>query len=178
MAKSNFHALDINFITALDGEEEFIQQVSDGFVTSPWYTNIVYVLQHLQAPPSLKKTKEIFLKLKSIKFCILDQALYWEDVGGILLNCLLEDEKDKMMEEFHEGDCEGHCFLKNTKNKISRASFYLPTLFSDVHKRVSTYHQCHIFERKKETFAFAFEAYFSTSTFSTVGFGFYWGDSS
>jgi len=76
MAKSNLHTLDINFITALDGEEKSVQQVSESFVTSPWYTNIVYVLQHLQAPPDLKKTKERFLKLKSVKFYIL----LWADM--------------------------------------------------------------------------------------------------
>jgi len=58
----------------------------------------------------LKKTKVRFLKLKALKFCILDEALYWKDVGGILLNCLLKDEEDKIMEEFHQGDCGGHVY--------------------------------------------------------------------
>jgi len=110
MDKSNLHALNINFIIALDGDEEYVRQGSKIFVISPWHTNIFYVLQHLQAPPGLTKTKARFLKLEVVKFGILDQALYWKDAGGILLSCLLEDEVDKMMEEFHKGDCGGHIF--------------------------------------------------------------------
>jgi len=70
----------------------------------------------------------------------MDQALYWKDVGGILLNYLLEDEADKMMEEFHKGDHREHIFLKTTINKILRACFYYPTFFADVHKMVCTFH--------------------------------------
>lgn len=97
MAESNFHALDINFVAALEQEDLATPKVSENFVTSPWCVDIVYVLQNLQASPSLRKTKAIFLKLKVVKFYILDQALYWKDVGGILLNCLLKDEEDKIM---------------------------------------------------------------------------------
>jgi hypothetical protein len=42
-----------------------------------------------------------------MKFFILDGNLYWKDVGGILLNCLMKDEADKVMQEFNEGDCGG-----------------------------------------------------------------------
>lgn len=84
----------------------------------------MYVLQNLQAPPCLTKTKARFLKLKGVKFCILDQDLYWKDSRGILLNYLLKDEADKIMEEFHQGDCGGHLYWKGTKNKILRAAFY------------------------------------------------------
>jgi hypothetical protein len=97
MVESNFHALDINFIAALDEQEEQkTPKVSEAF-TSPWYTYFIFVLHHLQAPLVLTKTKDRFLKLKSMKFVILDGNLYWKDVGGILLNCLLKDEENKFM---------------------------------------------------------------------------------
>jgi hypothetical protein len=59
-----------------------------------------------------------------MKFCILDDNLYWKDAGGILLKFLLKDEKDKVMQEFHEGYCGGHLNWNTIANKILRARFY------------------------------------------------------
>lgn len=81
MAESNCQALDINL-----------------FLDSPWYTVIIFVLLNLQAPPGLSRTKGGFLKMKSMKYCIIDNALFWKDNGGILLNCLLKDEADTVMQ--------------------------------------------------------------------------------
>ena len=44
MVESNLHALDINFIVSQDSEEEVVQPVSERFISSPWYTYIIYVL--------------------------------------------------------------------------------------------------------------------------------------
>jgi hypothetical protein len=109
-------------------------------------------LHNLQAPPGLTKTKARFLKLKALKYCILDGNLYWKDVGGIFLNCLLKDEADKALQDFHEGDCGGHLSWKTTANKILRAGFYWPTLFADVHKKVTSCHKCQVFEGKRKLF--------------------------
>ena len=94
MAKSNLHVLDINLITTLSNEEEDVTliQVSDMFLSSPWYSDIIYVLKHLNPPPGMTKSKGRSLKLKYSKYYILDSALYWKDPGGVLLNCLVENE--------------------------------------------------------------------------------------
>ena len=87
--------LGINFIDEVSYQsekEEVILPVSEIFSNSPWYQDIVYVLQHLQAPPDLAKDKARHIKLKAITFCIIENALYWKDPGGILLNCLVEEE--------------------------------------------------------------------------------------
>jgi hypothetical protein len=98
MAESNFQALDINFLAAADEQGEMVTpSVREVFLNSPWYADLIFVLQNLQAPPSLTKTKARFLKLKSLKFCILEGNLYWKDPVGILLNCLLKDEADKVL---------------------------------------------------------------------------------
>ncbi len=88
--------------------------------------------------------------MKSLKFFIIDNALFWRNHGGILLNCLLKGESDKVLQEFHEGDCGGHLYWKTTTDKILRASFYWPTLFTDVKKFVTTCHKCQIFEGKEK----------------------------
>jgi hypothetical protein len=76
--------------------------------------------------------------------------LYWKDPGGILLNCLLEDELKKAIKEFHKGNYGGHHYWKTTVQKILRARFYWTTIFSDIYKEVSNYHECHIFDGKRK----------------------------
>ena len=148
MTETNCQALDIN---ELDNEQEMATpQISQAFLDSPWYTDIIHVLLNLQAPPGLSRTKRRFLKMTSLKYCILDSTLFWKNHEGILLNCLLKDEIDKVLNEFHAGDCGGHLYWKSTADKILRAGFYWPTLFSDVKKFVTTCHKCQIFEGKRK----------------------------
>ena len=94
MAESNLHALEINLIAAMseENEESSLTQVSEIFVLSPWYSDIVYVLQKFSPPPGMAKNKIRTLKLKAAKFCIMNNMLYWKDLGGVLLNCLVEEE--------------------------------------------------------------------------------------
>jgi hypothetical protein len=125
MAESNFHALDINFLAAANGpEEQATPNIKEAFLNSPWYVDLIFVLQNLQAPPGLTKTKAIFVKLKALKFCILESNLYWKDPGGILLNFLLKYKDNKFLQDFHAGDCGGNLRWKTTANKILRPSFY------------------------------------------------------
>jgi len=148
MTETNCQALDLN---ELDNEQEMATpQISQGFLDSPLYTDIIHVLLNLQAPPGLSRTKRRFLKMTSLKYCILDSTLFWKNHEGILLNCLLKDEADKVLNEFHAGDCGGHLYWKSTADKILRARFYWPTLFSDVKKFVTTCHKWQIFEGKRK----------------------------
>jgi hypothetical protein len=101
MAQSNFDLLGINFIAYFSLDAEPTPQVSQKFLSSPWYSDIIYILHNLQAPPELSKNKAIFFKLKEEKLCIIDGFLYWKDPGGVLLNFLLEDEEKRNMKKFH-----------------------------------------------------------------------------
>jgi hypothetical protein len=89
-------------------QEEKVAQVPQHFIDSPWYTDIIYMLENLQVPLGVSKTKSRFLKLKAAKFYILDNSLYWKGLGGILLSCLLEDDAKRAIQEFHKGDYGGH----------------------------------------------------------------------
>jgi hypothetical protein len=80
-------------------------QVSKNYSSSPWYRDVIYFLQHLECPPYLKNMRARSLKLKSIKFCILNQNLYWRDPAGILLKCLDEDESKQVTTDMHKGVC-------------------------------------------------------------------------
>ena len=48
MDESNCRALDINFIGALDDQEEMATpQINEPFTDSPWYADIIFVLRDL-----------------------------------------------------------------------------------------------------------------------------------
>ena len=151
MVESNFQALDINMVDVLEEiEESDAPVIEETFLNSPWYANIIYVLLYLNTPPSLSKTKARFLKQKSLSFCILDGVLYWKNVVGILLKCLLEDDAGKIMHEFHDGECGGHLYWKATANKILRSGCYWPTLFPNTQNLVMSCHKCQIFDGKRK----------------------------
>eukprot|EP00253_Pinus_taeda_P026384 PITA_26384 len=156
MAKSNLHALDINLITAMSNENEEGSsiQISKMFTLSPWYSDIIHVLKNLSPQPSITRNKTRTLKLKVAKFCILNSALYWKNPSAVLLNCLLEKEPKKVMEDFHKGDCGGHIFWKSTTNKILRAGYYWLTFFADAYKMVKHCHKCPIFKGKQKLHPF------------------------
>eukprot|EP00253_Pinus_taeda_P004846 PITA_04846 len=119
MVESNLYVLDFNLIAAMSKEDEENQsaQVSGIFLLSPWYSDIVYVLQNMSSPPRMVKNKSRTLKLKAAKFCIMKDALYWKDPAGVLLNCLVEEEVKQVMEEFHKGDCEAIFSGKQQRTK-------------------------------------------------------------
>lgn len=76
MAETNFQALDINMIHALNEQEEMeTLPIEEAFLNSPWCADILYVLFNLNDPLGLSKTKAICLKLKAVNFCILEKVL-------------------------------------------------------------------------------------------------------
>ena len=148
MVESNCDVLGINFLAKYSDNvvKKKHNYVCPYFQASPWYKGILYVLQNLQDPPKLNQVHARAVKLKDLKFFILNNYLYWKDLGGVLLNCLLEDGVKAKIQEFHEEDCGGHIYQKVIAHKILREGFCWPTLFLYVYKDVSTCHQCQIFE--------------------------------
>ena len=150
MVEIGVNDVDINFLDICTVAEEGHQKpdVSKDFLASPWYKDVIYVLKNLQAPPELTGTKARSVKLKSSRYIIINRFLYWKDPGGILLNCLLENEVREKIDEFHKKNCGGNLYWKTTAYKILRVGFYWPALFTDVYKEVSTCHECWISEGK------------------------------
>jgi hypothetical protein len=60
------------------------------------------------------------LKLKSIKYYLVDQILYWKDRLGVLLRFLDPQEAQKIMSKFHDSLCGGHHYWRTTAYKILR----------------------------------------------------------
>ena len=66
----------------------------------------------------------------------MENKLYWKDPTGILLKCVDEEEAQRIMIEMHAGTCGGYLYWKYTTNKILKAGYYWPTLFSDVYAKI------------------------------------------
>jgi hypothetical protein len=125
LSDSNYKALELHH-TFNQSDVPMMQvgkdtmQVLDQYSLSPWYRDIFYFLQHLECPPELEKSKTRSLKLKVVKFCIINQNLYWKDPAGILLKCLDEDESKHVITYMHRGVCGGHQHWKSTTLNISK----------------------------------------------------------
>ena len=78
------------------------------YLDSPWCEKNVYFLLHLQCPPNMNKNEYRSLKLKSLKYVLIDQVLYWKDPGGILLKCLNRSKDDVFTTKLHGDACGGH----------------------------------------------------------------------
>ena len=83
-----------------------------------------------------------------MKYVLIDQILYWKDLGGILLKCLEKSKVDAIILELHSGVCGGHKYWKATAFKILRAGYYWPTLFSYVYHQVRSCVECQKFAGK------------------------------
>jgi hypothetical protein len=65
-----------------------ISHVSPNLAECTWYKTIIHFLQKLWPPDGLEKNKVRDFKLKEIKYCHIDQVLYWKYPLGVLLKCL------------------------------------------------------------------------------------------
>ena len=63
-------------------------------------------------------------EIQLIKYCIVDEKLYWKDPLGFLLSCLVETKIEKVIDDFHEGVCGGHRAWRDTDYKILRVGYY------------------------------------------------------
>ena len=109
MAKENCELLGINFTcvnsanlqteveTEVVQDQNDIQQVADNLSSCEWYLGILHLLKSLEVPPGLTLNQAWALKLKSIKFCVIDKLLYWRDISIVLLRCLDKEESFEVM---------------------------------------------------------------------------------
>ena len=113
--ESNCKALGFNFINdCLENQEAKLSdgnpQDSPPLSECTWYRYIIYFLLELKPPDEMGKSKARYLKLKVVKYCLIDQVLYWRDPLGVFLRCLNPQEAQKVTFDFHSNLCGGHHF--------------------------------------------------------------------
>ena len=71
--------------------------INDTFLLSDWYQDIVNFLIHFECLPSFSKSQCKTLKLKAVKYCIINANLYRKVPLNILLLSLTESETEGMI---------------------------------------------------------------------------------
>jgi hypothetical protein len=118
-------------------------------VECAWYKDIIFFLQELRSPNGMGKSKARALKLKEIRYCLINQVLYWKDPLGVLLRCLDPIETQNIMFDFNDNLCGGHHFWRTTTYKILRAGYFWPSLFTDVYANIRACIKCQKFSGKQ-----------------------------
>jgi hypothetical protein len=96
------------------------------------------------------KRKARDLKLKAVRYFLIDQVLYWRDPLGDFLRCLNPPEAQKCMFDFHSSLCGVHHLWKTATHKILKVGYYWPTLFTDVCREVRACIKCQRFSGNKQ----------------------------
>jgi hypothetical protein len=177
LAESNYKSLGVNFINSCSENQQDEFSDEDPKVTPPlagctWYKDIIFFLQKLQPPDGMGKSKVRALKLKSIKYCLIDQVLYWKDPLGVLLRCLDPQEAQKIMYDFHDSLCGGHHFWRTTTYKILRAGYFWPSLFTDVCAKIRSCVKCQKFSGKQQLKSFPLKPVVASGPFQQWGLDF------
>jgi hypothetical protein len=110
LVESNCKSLGISFINEQVESSNKNFQGALSLAACSWYKDILYFLQELKPPDGMGKRKARDLKLKAVRYCLIDQALYWKDPLGVFLRCLDPQEVQKVTFDFHSGLCGGHHF--------------------------------------------------------------------
>lgn len=120
----------------------------------------------------MQRKKARDLKLKAIKYCLIEHALYWKDPLGILLRCLDPHEAQRIMSYFHDGPCGGHHFWKTTTYNILRAGYFWPTMFTDVCTKVRACPKCQKFAGKQQLKLLPLKPVIASGSFQQWGLDF------
>ena len=81
LAESNCEALGVSFINTRSRTQQAElpnQRSQDGLSLADcvWYRDILYFLQELKTPYGMGKSRARDLKLKAVRYCLIDQILY------------------------------------------------------------------------------------------------------
>jgi hypothetical protein len=177
LVESNCKALGVNFMStnSINQQSDIPNnnlQINSKLAECSWYKDIIYFLQNLQPPTGLEKTKVRALKLKAVRYCIVDQILYWKDPLGVLLRCLDPEEEKQIMTEFHGSLCGGHHFWRTTTYKILRVGYFWPNLFTDVCAKIRTCDKCQKFSGKQQLKSFPLKPIVVSGPFQQWGLDF------
>jgi len=115
LAESNCKYLGVSFINVFSKDQwaEFSDKISqDGppLAECAWYKYIRFFLQELRTSDGMGRRKARYLKQKVVRYCLIDQALYWKDTLGVLLRFLDPYEAQRIMFDFHINLCGRHHF--------------------------------------------------------------------
>jgi len=68
------------------------------------------------------------LRIKSVKYVLIDEVLYKISFSQPYLRCLAPDESNYVLREVHEGACGNHSGARAFVHKVIRAGYYWLTI--------------------------------------------------
>ena len=108
----------------------------------PWFADYVNYLVAKVVPPEFnyQQKKRFFAHLKHYYW--EEPILYRHCADQVIRRCVPEYEMHSILHHCHTLPCGGHFGGQRTAAKVLQSGFYLPTLFKDAHKFVSTCDKC------------------------------------
>ncbi|XP_073152935.1 uncharacterized protein [Henckelia pumila] len=112
-------------VSQLETLDDMLAQVPEG----DWRYDIHKYLTTKELPSDNKKAKEI--KLRALRFVMIDQILFKRSFSQPLLNFLGPDKANYVLREIHEGSCGSHLGSLALARKALLAGFFWPTMRKD-----------------------------------------------
>ena len=82
------------------------------------------------------------LRIKSVKYFLMDEVLYKRGFSQSYLMCLALDEVNYVLREVHEGVCGNHLGARSLVHKVVCVGYYWPTIQADAKAYVKVSDQC------------------------------------
>ena len=116
--------------------------------SNPWYVDFIIYLQTQTFQPDTSRSEQRCIRYQAKDYLIVGDTLYRRGVDTILRRCLTHEEAEKVLNDFHAGDCGGHLSGYAIAQKILCAGYFWPTIFCDCILAVISCHACQIFYHK------------------------------
>ena len=68
------------------------------------------------------------LRIKSVKYILMDEVLYKRGFSKPYLRCLALNEANYVLREVHKGACGNYSGARSLVHKVIRVSYYWPTV--------------------------------------------------
>ena len=85
-------------------------------------TPILNYFHNGELPADYKEARK--LRLRASQFVLINEVLYKRGFMLPYLRCLIEDEANYALREFHEGICGDHLGARSLASKILRTGYY------------------------------------------------------
>jgi hypothetical protein len=113
------------------------EEVSPIDVSNSWMTPITNYLEERILPSNPVKARK--LKVRSVRFALIQRVLYKRGFSLLYLRCLDNTEAEYVMREVHEEVCGNHSGARSLVQKLVRVGYYWPTMQKDA---ISYTHAC------------------------------------
>ena len=129
---------EVQYMPSIDLPE--VQQIGG---EENWMTPIVGYLKEGKLPQGRDEAHK--LRIKSVKYILMDNVLYKRGFSQPYLRCLAPDEANYVLREVHEGACGNHSGARSLAHKVAGAGYYWPTIQADAKAYVKVCDQCQRF---------------------------------